>query len=174
MRRSAWLAFLPVLVAGVSAGCGSRPVPAQPAYDVDVRPILMSHCVRCHGAGGMQNVPLEPTGPNAPVLPSVQPVADILRNLHDYFDQFDTTGDCTLDSNGQYPADCKFGAGSLAQTIYTVVRPGVAPPLQMPPAPAPPLDDWAIQILGNWATEMPTPVCSNSPNPETAICPNGP
>ena len=45
--------------------------PSQPAYDSDVRPILMAHCVRCHGAGDALNVPTEPTGPNAPVLASI-------------------------------------------------------------------------------------------------------
>jgi len=172
MRRSAWFALLAVLGAGSAAGCGSPSAPAMPAYDTDVRPILMVHCVRCHGAGGMQNVALEPTGPNAPVLASIRDTASELEILHGFFDQYGQTGDCTADQNGQVPADCKYGAFTYGPEMPSLIKPGLKPDQQMPPPPAPVLDDWAIQTISNWVNNNDR-ACSNLPNPDPAICPPG-
>ncbi len=172
MRRLAWFSFLPAAVVVLAAGCGSPSVPAQPAYDADVRPILMAHCVRCHGAGGSLNVPTEPTGPNAPTLPSISDSSVLMSfdALNLYVDQYDSTGDCTSNP----PSNCKQGAEIFATTIAGTVHASAKPPTAMPPAPAPRLDDWAIEILDNWSNEKPKPVCSNSPDPDNTICPNGP
>jgi cytochrome c553 len=169
MRSPAWPTLLFALVgAAVAAGCDAYPTaPGKPAYDTEVRPLLMAHCVRCHGAGGSLNVPTEPTGPNAPTLPSISGVVDAFNSVAMYFDQFDTTGDCSASP----PTDCKNGAGPNAGAIKTFVQPQTKPPLFMPPAPAPALNDWELGVINNWAAN---PVCSNSSVPDPTICPNGP
>lgn len=171
MRGSVGFAFVSVLAVLGAAGCGSPSVPAMPAYDADVLPILMARCVRCHGAGGMLNLPTEPTGPNAPPLPSVSdPIVRMaFAGFNLYLNQYDSTGDCTANP----PLNCKQGARADAKLIANSVQPATQPPLAMPPAPSPPLADWAVEILDNWAAEAP-PVCSNSPTPDRTICPNGP
>ncbi len=162
----------------VLAGCNSNggSVPAQPAYDVDVSPILMAHCARCHGAGGTLNVPTEPTGPNAPILSSIQgaPV-DAFKVLHCYLDRYDDGGDCTAGDGGAVPDSCQRGAAYWANTglLRSTVH-ATSGAQQMPPPPAVQLDDWALQIIDAWVAEKPNFVCSHSPNPDTTICPNGP
>lgn len=156
----------------VAAGCNANgaSVPSQPAYDVDVRPILMAHCVRCHGAGGKANTATEPTGPDAAVLPSIRLTAGALAGLHSFFDQFGPSGNCNSDG-GVYPADCKLGASTLGPDFPAFVRHGLNPDVQMPPPPAPELDDWAIQTLTNWAKESPL-ICSRAANPDPGLfCP---
>ena len=150
MRRAAVL--LAATVAVGATACGPSSVPAQPAYDVDVRPILMARCVRCHGAGGMLNAP-----------PGVDGAA--LQATHCYLDRYDDEGDCTAD-----PTNCKKGAKTAASLLPTVIRNAPAS-LAMPPPPSPALDDWAVDILNNWSKN---PVCSNSATPDLRVCPNGP
>lgn len=133
--------------------------PSQPAYDSDVRPILMAHCARCHGAGDSINVPTEPTGPDAAVEPSIASTASLLKSLNYYLDRY--SGDGT-----------KVGAYTVRNTIVATISPSATPPTLMPPAPAPRLDDWEVDVLKSWnATGA---ICSNDPNPDKSICPNGP
>lgn len=155
MRRSAWLVFLPVLALLAGGGCEPS-VPAHPAYDVDIAPVLNAHCIRCHGAGDKLNLPAD--------LQSQAATFDALRC---YLDRFDNEGDCTND-----PTNCKVGARNWASTIPGLLR-NPSPSLIMPPPPAAPLDDWAVDMFKNWQAESP-PVCSNAPNPDPKICPNGP
>lgn len=168
MRPSAWHPLLPLLLAGAGVACGAPAVPAQPAYDVDVRPILMAHCARCHGAGNMLNLPTEPTGPNAPVQKNLQDVASEFQSYRCYLDRFDNEGDCMND-----PANCKLGARSWAVTMPSLVN-NPLPSAVMPPPPSPRLDDWAVEVLKNWAAESPYLICSKSATPDPTICPSGP
>lgn len=156
MRASIGFAALTV-AALLAGGCSSPSVPPRPAYDVDVRPILMAHCARCHGAGNSLNLPSD-----------LQSEATAFNGFHCFLDRFDDEGDCTSD-----PANCKFGAAHWAGTIPNLLRHPPLPSLLMPPPPAPLLDDWAVQLLTNWGAQTPA-VCSNAPNPDPAICPNGP
>ena len=152
-------------------GCNAYPVtPTDPAYDLVVRPVLVAHCARCHGAGGTLNVPTEPTGPGAPTIPSVAGLESTFVAYNLYVTQFDDTN-CMPDSSGNIPADCKKGAAGYAQIIASSVAPSAMPPVSMPPAPAPRLNDWEVGILQNWAKN---PICSNSAIPDRSICPNGP
>ncbi len=176
MRRLARFPLL-VVAGGMAllgaAGCNSNggAVPSQPAYDVDVRPILMAHCARCHGAGGNLNVRKEPTGPDASVLPSIQGSIAVLTASRSYLDQFDDSGDCSPDA-GAGSAPCKLGAKTWSSTIPGLVRNPLATAV-MPPPPAPALDDWEADTLKNWAVENPV-ICSHSASPDPSICPNGP
>jgi len=175
MRSPAW-PMLMVSLAGAAiaaGGCTAYPAaPSNPAYDLDVRPILMAHCARCHGAGGTLNVPTEPTGPNAPTIPSVKGYETAFAGYSLYVTQFNDSGNCMLDANGNLPPDCKFGAGTMyVKTISNSVDPVATAPTAMPPAPAPRLNDWEVGVIQNWAKN---PICSNSLTPDLAICPHGP
>ncbi len=145
--------------------------PAEPAYDVDVRPILMVHCARCHGAGGSLNVPTEPTGPDAAVLPGIRTLAAMFRSYRCFLDRYpEDNGQCGLDG-GARSASCQLGAlywAKLHSISATIDQ--TSGPTQMPPPPAQALNDWEKQVLRNWEEN---PICSNSPNPDTTICPPG-
>ena len=144
--------LLSTLVALAAGGCGSPSVPPSPSYEVDVRPILMARCARCHGAGDKLNAP-----------PGVDGAG--LQQTNFYLDRYDDEGDCTAD-----PTNCKKGAKTAASLLPTVIRNAPAI-LAMPPPPSPALDDWAVDILNNWSKN---PVCSNSATPDLRVCPNGP
>jgi hypothetical protein len=161
--RLGGLAFWSALALGALAvGCGP-PVPASPSYEANVRPIFMSHCVRCHGAGGTLNQAYEPTGPDAALLAS-----DPTKPLKCYLNQYPDTG-CTP-GDGGIPATCHRGASSCATMPYGIgVRVHGGPPLgPMPPSPAPRLDDWELKVVDAWILN---PICSNATNPDPTICP---
>lgn len=171
MRTAGWPMILGALAVAAIAGAGcnsTAPIPAEPAYDTDVRPILMAHCVRCHGAGGSLNVATEPTGPDAAVLPSIAGSVGSFKALPTYFDQFGTTGTCTADTNGNYPADCRLGASIYATTMPSYIHAATNLPEAMPPPPAPRLDDWALGVIDAWAKESPV-ICSHAPS--SSLCP---
>ncbi|MES1209607.1 MAG: hypothetical protein ABUS79_27025 [Pseudomonadota bacterium] len=147
-------------------------VPSQPAYDSDVQPILMAHCARCHGAGDALNVATQPTGPDAAVLPSIEKEVAVFRGLYCYLDRFPAdNGACTPGDGGGATNNCKRGAaywakvGLLKTTIHATS--GIN---QMPPPPAPALDDWEKKVIDNWVAN---PICSNSTDPDPTICPPG-
>ena len=127
-----WLA----LGAGACGSSPPGPIPAMPTYSADVKPIVLQHCVRCHGAGGTLNVDprssLQFPPPNG------------------YLDHYEDQGDCTPDDAGAPPAGCKLGARSLAQTMKAYVA---SDAYQMPPLPDPPLAARDQQIIARWADE---------------------
>jgi hypothetical protein len=170
MARAARLASLLALgCAALTAGCNSYPAaPAEPAFDTDVLPIFQARCVRCHGAGGNLNLPTEPTGPNAPEIASVADAGAILAASHCYLNRFSDNGQCNA-SGGSLPDGCQFGASTFAGAMPTYIHATTAP-TQMPPAPAPPLDDYEMQTIDNWAKN---PICSHSATPDPSICPPG-
>jgi hypothetical protein len=152
-------------LAGLAAGC-DPPVPSPVSYEADVRPIFMSHCVRCHGAGGTLNEALLPTGPDA--APSATDPASG-KPLHCYLDQYGDTGDCTP-GDGGISASCHqgalrwatIGANSIGIRVHGSL------PSPMPPPPAPRLDAWELKVIDAWVLN---PVCSSAARPDPAICP---
>jgi mono/diheme cytochrome c family protein len=125
-------------------GCAEDPVPFDPGYAADVQPIMMAHCVRCHGGGGKLNA--DPTSlyvdfKNLP--PSVF-----------YFDAYEDRGTCP----GLAP-ECRRGAAYLANAaskafVDTYLHP-MDPVYKMPPAPAPALTERELAILDIWLSKFP-------------------
>jgi hypothetical protein len=141
--------MLAVVTVGAAAFALAAPTscsletPAMPSYQKDVRPIFMSHCVRCHGAGGtLQGDPNNYPLGTPPEL--YTPGAPSFCHLNVYDDQ----GDCTADMSS-----CKAGAHSCATTYkgfmvgYLHAQEGGLP---MPPPPAPRLTDWELEVVDRW------------------------
>jgi hypothetical protein len=135
-------------------------VPGAPSYEADVRPIFMSTCVRCHGAGGTLNGDRGPDGGFVGLGPPSPPGP--------YLDHYEDR-DCALDDAGARPADCKLGALSTSALDQELIHLS-DPMVLMPPAPAPALDDWQMAVVDLWVK---TPICSRDPNPDPSICPPG-
>jgi hypothetical protein len=136
VRRIGW----PALVVLALVGC-EKPVPATPTYEVDVLPIFMAHCVRCHGAGGKLNA--DPRS----VEPAPPPGG--------YLDHYDDPTDCTLDAMGLPPPTCEHGALHEAEVgLIKVYLHGPINPM-MPLAPAARLDPWDLEVIDNWLAESP-------------------
>jgi hypothetical protein len=134
------------LLATVLAGCGAAEVPFRVSWDADVLPILQGSCGHCHGS----TVKLVPGASTRFDLCSVEAVV--------------AAGIPTLVD----PA--LFGAARLAGTFagYVTVQPGQSRP-QMPPPPAPPLDDYQSGVLLKWARyAMAAAPAAGQPHPACA------
>jgi len=133
-RIHGWAFFL-AAAAGV-AGCEDA-IPANPTFEVDVEPIFLAHCVRCHGAGGTLNHDPRALNGYATDMPN-------LTHLDFYADR----GDCTPDATGAVPASCERGAKYSVATIEIYIH--LKSSLRMPLAPAPGLDDWELKVIDRW------------------------
>jgi mono/diheme cytochrome c family protein len=133
------VAFLSLSLATVLLGCGEEPVPAEPGYAADVRPIFVARCVRCHGAGDKLNGdPLSLAG--APPT-------------NGYLQQYDDSGPCLQDP---LAAACKRGAlyyGKIKPALIFTGRLHSSGDDRMPPLPAETLSDHQIQVIERWTTE---------------------
>lgn len=108
----------------------------MPSYATDVRPIMLAHCVRCHGAGGTLQ-----GDPDAYPLGSPPPGYNTGSAALCYLDEFDDR-DCTDDGDGGVSANCKRGAKYCA-----VFLEGKLP--VMPPPPAT-INEWERDVLLRW------------------------
>jgi hypothetical protein len=125
-----------LMVAAVLSLAACAPeVPAAPTYANDVQPILMAHCVRCHGANDMLNALPEAAHLRAPMP------------LLCYFQRLADEGDCATGTS----TTCKHGA----QYCALMIPPRLSYPRGnigiMPPAPSDPLNDWEKDVLQRWA-----------------------
>jgi mono/diheme cytochrome c family protein len=145
---------------GLSATGCQPPVPASPSFEADVRPIFMSHCVRCHGAGpdgGAINTATQPTGPDAAGLASETVDGQTMPTSPYYLNEYDPPN-----RTGAYFLAKSANGLLLTEKIHGVLQP------PMPPPPAPLLNDWELKVIDAWILN---PICSNSPNPDPSICP---
>jgi hypothetical protein len=138
-----------------TAGCTIYPstVPAEPAYDVDVRPVFLANCTRCHGNGpdgGSINVPPGSSSQG------YNPVA--------CFTQFG------VNMNASGNGGCLRGAEADIGSFHSYIH-STDPTIEMPPPPSARLNSWELEMIDNWAAES-TPICSRSSNPDPALfCP---
>jgi hypothetical protein len=149
----------------LATGCGP-PVASSPTFAADVRPIFLSHCVRCHGGGGTLNETRVPSGPDAALLPATESAP-----ANGYLGQFSDSGDCTP-VGGVLPTTCHRGAryeagtnpnsGNLHLYLHTL-----SSSLAMPPPPAPLLNDWELKVVDAWVAN---PICDTPDHSDPAIC----
>jgi hypothetical protein len=118
--------------------CTEGGIPAAPTYAVDIKPILVASCVRCHGQGGTLNVD--------PQSSLAYPPPD------GFFDHYEDQGDCVPGDGGITPASCKHGARYFAATMALYITSDVFP---MPPPPAPRLSCRDTALISAWAAETP-------------------
>jgi hypothetical protein len=137
-RIYGWAFFFAAVAAGV-AGCES-PIPPNPTFEIDVKPIFFAHCVRCHGAGGTLNNDPRALNGYATDMPGV-------AHLDFYADQ----GDCTPDAQGNIPVSCERGAKTEVTVIGAYIH--LTSAMRMPLAPAPPLDDWELKVIDRWIAQ---------------------
>jgi hypothetical protein len=130
-----------------SSSPSDPPVPDMPSYATDIEPIFASHCIACHGAGGMLNAAPNPDGsPNTVGSPSLC-----------YLSMYDDAGDCAADG-GIIPASCQRGAHycaiavgtpatSYIQTYALTLKPDEG---GMPPSTWPALGTRDKEVLAKW------------------------
>jgi hypothetical protein len=123
LRRKLLIASLG-LSATLSA-CGAAP--EHPTYDEDVRPLMVSRCLRCH---------------------SQPPAVDALSAKLN-----DKVARAGLPLDFPYFSDIPSGLLAKFKMLGAYAR-GEAPMLpRMPPPPAAALEDWEIQMLDNWGKD---------------------
>jgi mono/diheme cytochrome c family protein len=166
---------------GAAPAC-SQAVPAAPSYQIDVRPIFLAHCTRCHGDGiadgGSLNNAHEPTGPYDAAAPLKSDPLD-LKFEPLYLTQYADSGNCTRLDGGAWDPSCHFGAltaatsppaplpnFNLSKRLHGTLGGGTT----MPPAPAAMLDDWELRVVDAWIAN---PICPDARNPDVALCPAG-
>src|SRR5262245_6176925 len=99
MRAPTFIFIVAICLAAPLAGCSSTPeppVPTDPSYATDVRPILLARCVSCHGAGDMLS-----GDPPGSALPGPPP--------NGYLDHYEDRGNCGDADGGLPDLTCKRG-----------------------------------------------------------------
>jgi hypothetical protein len=128
---------LVVAAAALLAGC-QEPLPGQPTYTTDIKPLFEAHCVRCHSADGVDGG----TGQDPrSVLPTDHP------NSH--LNSFADVGDCDPDAAATGVL-CVRGAqfealqGPMSGYLHTTTS------IRMPLAPSEPLTSWELSLVDKW------------------------
>jgi hypothetical protein len=136
------LAFVVAGALALAAGC-EEPVPGQPTYTANIRPLFEAHCTRCHSADGPDGgTGLDPRALNGYAT----------DNPPSHLDVYASSGDCNTDGAANV-VPCVPGAmfsatGGLKGTLYFYVHGTGAS--RMPPAPAEGLDGWELSLIDRW------------------------
>jgi hypothetical protein len=120
MRKMLFLVAVSTLGLG-AVGC-EEPLPENPTWAVDIKPLVEARCVRCHGAGGTLN-----DDPDSPPLPK----SDKEVPQNGYFNMLENDG-------------AKHGLKFYGGALKTYLN------LPMPPPPASPLSDREKDLLIKW------------------------
>jgi mono/diheme cytochrome c family protein len=143
------LAFVALsLSLGVLAGgaCSPEDIPHTPTFAADVEPIMLSRCVRCHGAGGTLNDDPDHTGP----FPGLAPIDGYFDRLEDICPDGGTSN-C---KHGllYYVKSADPATPAKRMTLVNYIH-STSDASRMPPPPTPKLTTRQIQVIDAWMAE---------------------
>jgi hypothetical protein len=140
VTQSPELMFVVAGALALLAGC-QEPVPGQPTYTTDIKPLFEAHCVRCHSADGVDgSTGKDPRAING--YATDQPVS--------HLGSFADVGDCDPDAGFDAQPPCVRGAqyealvGPMSLYIHTTLS------VRMPLAPSEPLTSWELSLVDKW------------------------
>jgi hypothetical protein len=132
------LALLTIAAALFTGAC-QPDVPFAPLFETDVKPLFMSQCVRCHGAGEM----LRPD----PTIPGRKPTSCYLDHLEDVGPGCTSTPvDLATCQRGVLNPLCM----AFLQGYFPATMPKRTDPARMPPPPSEVLNDWEHEVIVRW------------------------
>lgn len=134
-RSQSLVVALSLALGALVSACGGQPVPNNPTYEADVKPILLSRCVRCHGAGGTLNDDPDHLGVGA----SGPPFDGLFNHLE---------SDCP-DGQALFCHGLCFFVNVMKQRFLGYVH-ATADDARMPPPPTPALSSRQIQVFDTW------------------------
>ena len=133
-----------VLVAAVAslagawlAGCSLEDIPHAPTFETDIRPLMLSRCVRCHGAGGHLNTDKDVT--NNFKMPS-----------NGFFTAMDDPPVCPPESGASPCYGLRHYTTGGPMMLFVGYIHGNIMASPMPPPPAPRLTTRQLDIIDLW------------------------
>ena len=125
-----------MLAGGLLGACSIEDTPHAPTFATDIKPIMLSRCVRCHGAGGDLNKDAHTT-------------AGLGKPFDGFFDRMED--DCPDGSVIRCHGLGHYTTGDLMTKLLNLIHGGRGDPREpMPPLPAPALTAHQIGIIDLW------------------------
>jgi hypothetical protein len=149
-NRLITVALWSLSLGALAGGCAAESAPNFPTYDADVKPILESRCIRCHGAGGTLNDDPDHKGYFAGAPP-----------VNGYFTRPEDE-DCPGDAPGSkkcYGLLHYTAAGDMASAdqFAGFIR-ATDDAKRMPPPPTPALSARQVDVFNNWLANCKPPI----------------